>query len=745
MEATAPDWAGAIRNRLGIHGQVACPDNIEDAWKWKQFAGLIDSITEEPFEALLQQTYKLTQNLRKVTATLASYKAWFHLLHRTERDLRMKQALQGWKLTVKKIGKGTGKNAPMLRKQARDLMAQCQRAVPAWIMTINKALESLDPSHNIFDVVIVDEASQSDITALAIVYMAKKIIIVGDDKQVSPLAVGMDMDRMNALRDMYIKNIIPNWHLYDAKTSLYDVAGTTFQPLMLREHFRCVPEIIGYSNKLSYDYKIRPLRDASTSKIKPALVSYRVGNGIREEGKKINRAEAESIAALLISCLEQNEYDGMTFGVISLLGNEQALNIQQIIFEKIEPQIIEERKILCGDASHFQGDERDVIFLSMVDSNENEGPLAMSGDGADQSRKQRLNVAASRAKNQMWVIHSLDYTRDLKSGDLRRDLIEYAENPKAFTYIAETIEAKSESPFEEQVAMALVSAGYHISQQWEVGAYRIDMVALYRENRVAIECDGELYHSGEEKIRADMERQTILERLGWRFIRIRGSEFYRNQEKAIVRIIADLESFGIFPETQTELVTNDTTELLNRIKIRATQIINEWVMQDAVGPATSTLETLEGTFEENNNADMADQKENNDDATIIESLQLDSLGANEIPFGSASPHTRVTRITNAAEPPKLTSNVVTRSPNTKTQDKRELFQATSAVIDFLEVENIDFIDKREQSGIIWVLYSNDIKDHLEKMLEEAEIRYSLEKRGSIATKNRAAWRIMTSE
>lgn len=96
-------------------------------------------------------------------------------------------------------------------------------------------------------------------------YMGKKLIIVGDDKQVSPMAVGTDTDKMSALEQMYLKDKIPNSHLYNAKTSIYDIAATTFQPLMLREHFRCVPEIIGFSNMLSYDYKIKPLRDAAAA------------------------------------------------------------------------------------------------------------------------------------------------------------------------------------------------------------------------------------------------------------------------------------------------------------------------------------------------------------------------------------------------------------------------------------------------------------------------------------------------
>lgn len=581
LEKIAPEWANAIKDRKGKFGEVSVPENIDQAWKWKQFSGIIEEITSEPFEEMQQKCVEYSKELRKKTTELAEYSAWYNLLLRTEKNLDMRQALQGWKKTVKKIGKGTGKNAPMLKKEARELMAKCQTAVPAWIMPVNKALESLKPSENSFDIIIVDEASQSDISALAIVYMGKKIIIVGDDKQVSPMAVGVDIDRMNALIEMYIKDIIPNWHLYDAKSSLYDIAGTTFQPLMLREHFRCAPEIIGYSNKVSYDFKIKPLRDMSTCKITPSVVNYRVLDGEREGARKTNTKEAQAVVALISSCLEQKEYDGMTFGVISLLGDEQAQTIQQFIFDKFEPSVIEERKIMCGNASHFQGDERDVMFLSMVDSNQGaDSQLTLSGDGADQSRKQRYNVAASRAKDQMWVVHSIDSARDLKVGDMRKELLEYAENPQAICNLPAKTMKKSDAPFEEMVATALIANGYNITEQWEVGAYRIDMVAMYENIKIAIECDGELYHSGEEKVKEEMERQNILERLGWRFIRIRGSEYFRNPEETVKRVLNGLNSFGVFPESKESKACDsnptNTSQLLDKVKLRATEIIDEW-------------------------------------------------------------------------------------------------------------------------------------------------------------------------
>lgn len=576
LSPIAPQWAEEIENRQGIHGSSSLPKDLADAWKWKQYYGIIEDILAEPFSELQEKSLFLSKEYRKATAKFAEKSAWYHLLRRTEHDITMKQALQGWKLTVKKIGKGTGKNAPMYRAEARKLMAKCQEAVPAWIMPIGKALESLNPSTNKFDVVIIDEASQSDISSLAIMYMGKKLIIVGDDKQVSPMAVGVQIEKMNTLREIYINGKIPNAHLYDAKTSIYDIAATTFQPLMLHEHFRCVPEIISFSNMLSYDFKIKPLRDSSSSLLLPAVVNYRVEDGQRVG--KTNPNEAKAIVALLKACIEQPEYEGKSFGIISLLGDEQVKKIQEEIYKQIDAKECSQRKILCGNASNFQGDERDVVFLSLVDCANESGPVRKQGYGVEDAYRRRYNVATSRAKDQLWVVNSLDPANDLKSGDIRKSLIDFAMNPESIEIIESKIDKKSESPFESAVAKYLAARGYHIVQQWEVGAYRLDMVAVCGKKKIAIECDGERYHSGEDKIREDMERQTILERLGWRFIRIRGSEYYRDPEAAMERVIKALKDQGIEPEEALALENVPAardTELLQRVKQRAHVILRE--------------------------------------------------------------------------------------------------------------------------------------------------------------------------
>ena len=560
----APTWANAIRDRVGNCGESEVPENIEEAWRVKQYSQMLADITDQPFDELQRQSLELSRSYREVTGRLAEYRAWYYLLQRVEADMGMKQNLQGWKQVTKKIGRGTGKRAPMYRTEAKRLMAKCQKAVPAWIMTLNSVMNNMVPGRNKFDVMIVDEASQADVTSLSLIYLAKKVVIVGDDKQVSPMAVGMNIDKMDAVAETYIKDRIPNWTLYTGNTSLYDIATTICQPLMLHEHFRCVPDIINFCNQLCYDGKIRPLRDTSNCKLLPAVVNYRV-DGHRSANGKTNEVEADTIIALIQSMLQLPEYEDKTFGVISLLGEDQAKIIRTRLMKSLDLAVIERHKIICGDAAQFQGDERDVILLSMVDSNESSGPLALRSLDAHDNYK-RYNVAVSRARDQLFVVHSLDVSKDLKEGDIRKRLLDYVNNPHALQQEYEQIEHKAESPFEEAVAKALVMKGYQVVQQWPVGSYRIDMVVSDAQGRVALECDGERWHSGDAKIRADMERQTILERLGWRFIRLRGSEYYSNPEKAMKRVFDDLTELGIQPVGGNVTKPQESTSLLDRIK-----------------------------------------------------------------------------------------------------------------------------------------------------------------------------------
>ena len=109
-------------------------------------------------------------------------------------------------------------------------MPLCQTAIPVWIMPLNRVVENFDPQNNKFDVVIIDEASQADILALSALYLGKRVIIVGDDEQVSPDNVGIKIEEINAMIEQHLKGI-PNSHLFNGKTSVYDLAKASgFKP-----------------------------------------------------------------------------------------------------------------------------------------------------------------------------------------------------------------------------------------------------------------------------------------------------------------------------------------------------------------------------------------------------------------------------------------------------------------------------------------------------------------------------------
>ena len=570
VKAVANSWGEELEN--GLFNEKI--ENIYNVWRYKQISQKLKELAEKPYFNLQADILEKTEELKKITIDLVTKKAWYNIIKFLEEkdNLAISQALKGWKQTVQKIGKGTGKNTNIHKKNAKEKMLLCQKVVPAWIMPLNKVFDTLNPVENKFDIVIIDEASQSDISSLILLYMAKKIIIVGDDKQVSPSDVGVNIDKINMFRRKYIKGKVANDDLYGIRASLYSIVSTTFQPISLREHFRSVPEIIGYSNRTSYDNQILPLRDSNSSILKPAIIDYKV-NGKRDEKSKINRVEAETIVSLIEACLAMKEYKNSTFGVISLLGDEQAELIQNLIVQRIPATEIENHKILCGNSASFQGDERDVIFISLVDSSEENKSLRLVGEGVEGAIRKRYNVAISRAKDQLWIIHSID-KNNLKEGDLRKELFEYIDSLKENAFDKTAIQNITASDFENEVARHLSEKNYTIKQKWRVGSYDIDMVAIYDDKKIAIECDGKTLNHTEEEVIANLEEQEILERCGWEFIRVRASEYFRNPEKAIKDLIIQLDDKGVYPNHKE--VYNDKNELLNNIKAEALELMEKY-------------------------------------------------------------------------------------------------------------------------------------------------------------------------
>lgn len=585
IRAVAPGWATVIEQRIAPHDSPVVPGKLGDAWRWRQFSQELDRRAALSVADLQSRIERLSVESKRITTEVIKNEAWSGVIRRVDKNPSARAALVAWVMLMNKIGAGTGVQAAALMRQARIEMEKARPCVPVWIMPFSRLIENFSPVRNPFDVIIVDEASQENPLGLAPFFMGKKVIVVGDDEQVTPLDVGGAVAPVQDLIQQWLGDL-PAPGLFDLKSSIYDRAKIAFgQIIQLTEHFRCVPEIIQFSNDLSYDGQIKPLRDSASTAIKPAVVPHRVA-GIRKGMS--NEIEAREIVSLIAAMNELPEYAAKTIGVITLLGGEkdQVKTIDWLMQEKIDAVTLERRRILCGTPAQFQGDERDVIFHSMIDSNEGDGPLVMKGDGHGDLNKKRYNVAASRAKDQLWVVHSLDHQAALKPGDLRRRLIEHARNPGYLMKKLEHAAAKTESPFEKEVLERLVRHGYKVSPQWKVGAYRIDLVVEGDSGaKLAVECDGDRWHY--DKVAEDLARQTLLERLGWKFVRIRGSVFYRNRDEAMQPVFAKLADLGILPADLGPIIPSQSEgdSLRDRVIRRAAELRREWGWDSVVAVA----------------------------------------------------------------------------------------------------------------------------------------------------------------
>ena len=539
-----PNLGARLRSTFDDTAWDKQAESFKSAWAYKQGDKWLSKFSREHDKSTLELALKaLLEEEKKTISQLAAAKAWDNCLRSLTTYRR--NNLMAWATTMKKIGKGTGKRAPMYRKQAKEYMDNCKGAIPAWIMPLYRVFETVSPDPEAFDAVIIDEASQTGPEGLVIEYLGKQCIIVGDSEQIAPEAVGIDQSAVDTLVKRYL-NEIPFKGLYNPQTSLFDFANILYSgKIVLREHFRCMPEIIQFSNELCYKATpLKPLRQYPPRRLEPILVQQ-VMNGWREgsASNALNRPEADELVETIAEMCSSREYAGKTMGVISLQGEAQAKFIENKLLTRLSPTDLESRRIVCGDAYAFQGDERDIMFLSMVAApNERIGALVRESD------KRRFNVAASRAKDQLVLFHTATLN-ELHPECMRYKLLEYCLNPTR--QYQEVDLSRCESQFEREVCQAIASRGYKVIPQYRVAEYRIDLVVEGVTSQLAVECDGDEWH-GIEQYEQDVARQRILERCDWRFWRIRGYEYYRDPISSLESLWRALAELDITPRATSE-------------------------------------------------------------------------------------------------------------------------------------------------------------------------------------------------
>jgi len=399
-------------------------EKLTKAIYWKNADQKLQTFLSASSTSINQETTLIEDKLLKVGEEFLLNKAILGFINKITSIDGLINLLQKWQNAIEQ-GKRNGKRAIRYRREARKILSQIRDKIPCWVIPLNRLTETLQPKQATFDYIIIDEASQVGAEGIFLNYIAKNLIIVGDDKQTSPQTVGVKTEEINQLIDTHLQNI-PNRDFFGTENSFFDHAKMTSGiSIVLKEHFRCMPEIIEFCNQEFYapeGINLIPLRTFSTSRLVPLKHTF-VSTGYTEN--HINKPEAAALVEAMKKCIANPQYKGKSIGVITLLGNKQANVIEKLIEKEIDTKEILARKIICGKATNFQGDERDVIFLSMISSLSAKGTSILT----NKNRKQEYNVAVSRAKDQLWLFHSLQPS-DFGYGDLRGRLVTHFYNQK---------------------------------------------------------------------------------------------------------------------------------------------------------------------------------------------------------------------------------------------------------------------------------------------------------------------------
>jgi len=432
-----------------------------------------------------------------------------------------------------------------LRKLFADIPGVLQRLKPCIMMSPLSVSTFLQSDEIQFDMVIFDEASQVfPWDAIGAIYRAKQVIVAGDEKQLPPTnffnRVDMDSDEE--------ENDISDFG------SILSLCKSIAMPNKgLRWHYRSRREpLIAFSNRHFYKGELvtfPSVRDVSSDAVRLEFVP----NGRWIDRRNVD--EAERIADLVI--MHHRNRPKTSIGVIAFNSTQQQA-IEDVIFERRRKDPVIDALFHVGSTEpmfiknleNVQGDERDVILLSMGYArndagkfSNNFGPLTKPGG------ERRLNVAVTRAREEVVLVASvhaadMDLSGSRSEGaHLLKAYLDYAE--RGVDSLARTIDSTAgdcESPFEEEVAAALVKHGFKPVPQVGCGGFRIDLALVHPQRPgefcLAVECDGATYHSSKTARDRDRIRQAVLEDLGWRIVRIWSTDWVRDPQRQLNRIVA---------------------------------------------------------------------------------------------------------------------------------------------------------------------------------------------------------------
>lgn len=448
-------------------------------------------------------------------------------------------------------------------KPIRILMDEAGRAIqqikPVFMMSPMSIANFLPPGKIEFDVVIFDEASQvKAVDAFGAILRGKQTIVVGDTRQMPPTDFfGRDVEldeEDNVTSD--IESIL----------SMFRARGVPER--YLSWHYRSRHEsLISVSNVEFYDRRLVVFPSAGTNCYATGLRLRHLPSAIYDRGRtRTNREEAKAVASAIM--LHAKTMPSLSLGVVAFsVAQRDLIQVELELMRRnnqdAEPFFNTEHPnepFFVKNLENVQGDERDVIFISIGYGRNESGRIAkdfgpLNRDGGER----RLNVLISRAKLAMevfcnFVAGDLELDADTSHGvRALKHFLKYAETGELDMPVETGRQA--DSPFELEVKQSLEERGYKIEPQVGAAGYFIDLAVKDPEQPgryvLAVECDGATYHSARSARDRDRLRQGVLESLGWRFHRIWSTDWFRSPQRELEKTVAAIE--------ESRKTINDTT------------------------------------------------------------------------------------------------------------------------------------------------------------------------------------------
>jgi very-short-patch-repair endonuclease len=444
-------------------------------------------------------------------------------------------------LTKKLLGKKR-KTASLEKLKGKINFKDLLGVFPCWILSIDDVARLFPLECGLFDYLIVDEASQcNQATALHLAYRAKRMVVVGDEKQLPNATV--QWLRVQTVEQLLQKNGLaehPKKEFLSAHESLLGLAlGSKDRQVYLIEHFRCDPLIIAWSNHEFYGDSLKIMTPLRSMRFNIPIEIRVVNDATEDIERHVNDREASVVISEVLKILDDPKMAGLSLGVISPFQPQADL-----IFERLQHRLAdrwaecERRGLTASTADGFQGDERDIIIYSLRQG-PGSRPGSITGIEANQGPR-RINVAFTRARRKIILVTSVKPATF--PGRYIRSFLDHAvdvSTSQIGPFESLRSEDKFHSEFERDVCTRLRSRNLEVATQFPVAGYFIDMVIRDKAGRrLGIECDGQFHYDELGQIREeDFERQEILERAGWPIHRIPARRYFLDPDREL-RLVA---------------------------------------------------------------------------------------------------------------------------------------------------------------------------------------------------------------